>query len=168
MAKKSLTEQQVLDMLDIPDFRHMSKDKIMKFTSALPYMDPSVAVAALQQFPEFAKTSIEIVNCYKQSVSEALGRNADSMQSFYDSCDVLIDALKTQLDKQDLSFSEKNQIIAHMMQVLQMKAEKDSENKKFIWGAIGAISITVAAIVATAAAAIGTNSDSSGPELSAR
>lgn len=59
--KKQLTEQQVLDLLDIPDFRHLSKDKVMKFTSSLPDMEPSVAISALQQFPKFAETSIEIL-----------------------------------------------------------------------------------------------------------
>lgn len=43
MAGKQLTEQEVLEILDIPDFRHMSKDKVMKFASELPNMDPQVA-----------------------------------------------------------------------------------------------------------------------------
>lgn len=44
-----LTEQNVLNKLGISDFRHMAKDKIVKFASMLPYMDPEVAEKALER-----------------------------------------------------------------------------------------------------------------------
>ena len=47
---KVLSESQVLEKLDIPDFRHLSKDKIMTFFSMLPSMDPEVAKKAIEQF----------------------------------------------------------------------------------------------------------------------
>lgn len=37
--KKYLTEQEILEKLDIPDWRHMSKNKVTAFISSLPYMD---------------------------------------------------------------------------------------------------------------------------------
>lgn len=157
--KKELTEQQVLNMLDIPDFRHMSKDKIMSFTSMLPDMDPRVAVMALQQFPEFAKTSIDIMSCYKEMTGKALDENAVSTKSFYDSCDILIDSLKMLLEKDDLSFEEKNTVIDRMMQVLKMKGDKDTENKKFHWAVIGALSLATATVVAILASVLGTNTE---------
>ena len=40
---KTLTEIQVLDKMGIPDFRHMTKDKVMSFATMLPQMDPEVA-----------------------------------------------------------------------------------------------------------------------------
>ena len=51
MAGKQLTEQEVLEILDIPDFRHMSKDKVMKFASELPNMDPQVAKSCIVAIP---------------------------------------------------------------------------------------------------------------------
>ncbi|WP_156951394.1 hypothetical protein [Lacrimispora aerotolerans] len=44
---ETITEQKVLNKLDIPDFRHMTKDKVMGFASMLPDMDPEVAKKAL-------------------------------------------------------------------------------------------------------------------------
>lgn len=58
---KPLTEKQVLKKLGIPDFRHMTKAKVMQFATMLPYMDPEVAKMALEQFPEFAKRATEIL-----------------------------------------------------------------------------------------------------------
>lgn len=40
---KSLNEVEVLKQLDIPDFRHMTKDKVINFASMLQNMDPEVA-----------------------------------------------------------------------------------------------------------------------------
>ena len=45
-----LTEQQVLNKLGIPDFRHLSKNNVMQFASILNEMDPAVAVKALEQW----------------------------------------------------------------------------------------------------------------------
>lgn len=157
--KKQLTEQQVLDLLDIPDFRHLSKDKVMKFTSSLPDMEPSVAISALQQFPKFAETSYQIIECYKQIVGKELDHNADNMKSFNDTCQVVIVSLQSLLDKDDLTFEEKNKVIDKMMSVLQMQADKDSENKKWqqkILFGLGAI-VTVA--VGLLAASIGANAE---------
>lgn len=67
MAGKQLTEQEVLEILDIPDFRHMSKDKVMKFASELPNMDPQVAKTALLQFPEFAATTRDVMSCFQET-----------------------------------------------------------------------------------------------------
>lgn len=52
---KTLTEKQVLKKLGIPDFRHLSKEKMIKLATMLPHMDPEVAKKALEQFPELAK-----------------------------------------------------------------------------------------------------------------
>ena len=40
---KMLTETQVLKKLNIPDFRHLSKDNVMSFVSMIDKMDPEVA-----------------------------------------------------------------------------------------------------------------------------
>ena len=49
IMNRILTEQNVLNKLGISDFRHMAKDKIVKFASMLPYMDPEVAEKALER-----------------------------------------------------------------------------------------------------------------------
>ena len=56
-----MSEKKVLKKLGIPDFRHMTKDKVVKFVSLLPNMDPEVAKKALEQFPAFADLAKEMV-----------------------------------------------------------------------------------------------------------
>lgn len=81
------------------------------------------------------------------------------MKSFNDTCQVVIVSLQSLLDKDDLTFEEKNKVIDKMMSVLQMQADKDSENKKWqqkILFGLGAI-VTVA--VGLLAASIGANAE---------
>lgn len=61
-----MTEKQVLKTLDIPDFRHLSKEKVMTFFSMIPQMDPEVAKKALEQFPNFSSSVREILQDYKE------------------------------------------------------------------------------------------------------
>lgn len=77
-----LTEKQVLKKLNIPDFRHLSKDKIMTFFSMLPNMDSEVAKKAIEQFPTYASTVKEIVSEYKGFLEKAFADNAESVQSY--------------------------------------------------------------------------------------
>jgi hypothetical protein len=58
--KVMMSEEKVLKKLDIVDFRHLTKDKVIKMASMLDKMDPEVAKKALEQFPEFANTTKEM------------------------------------------------------------------------------------------------------------
>ena len=73
---RTLSEQKVLKKLDIPDFRHLTKDKIIAFASLLPQMDTEVAKKALEQFPNFASTSLEVMREYKSILENAIVSNS--------------------------------------------------------------------------------------------
>lgn len=78
------TERQVLKKLDIPDFRHLTKNKVIAFATMVPRMDPEVAKKALEQFPNFASTSLDVLKEYKGIIEEALSDDRESMQACYD------------------------------------------------------------------------------------
>lgn len=152
---RSLKEQKVLKKLGIPDFRHMTKDKIVDFATMLPKMDPEVAKKALEQFPEFAKTATEIVSYYKEVVEKGFDENTASVNSFYLTCDSIVATLKEQLEDGNLTFEEKNIIIDKMIELAKMKAEKDNENKHFIADITGKITFGLGVALAAVAAVIG-------------
>lgn len=127
-----LTEQKVLKKLGIEDFRYLTKDKVVSMASMLDQMDPEVAKKAIEQFPNFSDTMKEILHDYKESLDKAQEANAESVKSFYDSCDMIISSLQKELERNDLTFEEKKYVIDKMMEVNKMKGDKDSENKKFI------------------------------------
>ncbi len=131
---KTISEAKVLKKLGIPDFRHMTKEKVVSFVSMLPYMEPEVAKKALEQFPEFAKTALAITENLKATIEEAIKGNAKNMEDFNGACLEVLESLRTRLSGPELSAEEKDEVIASMMQVLSLMAQKDSENKAFLSG----------------------------------
>jgi len=94
-----LTEQQVLSQLNIPNFRYITKDKIMTFASMLQNMEPEVAKKALEQFPEFARMMLEVIHDYKDVLDKALTNNTASVKQCYDMYNVVLETLKNVLKK---------------------------------------------------------------------
>lgn len=129
---RTLAEAQVLKKLDIVDFRHLTKEKVMSMASMLDRMDPEVAKKALEQFPEFANTMRQILSEYKQSLDEGLRQNAEGVKSCYATCDAIIVSCQKELEKENLSFEERSFILEQMVLIAKMKGDKNSEDKRFI------------------------------------
>lgn len=121
------TEQQVLKKLDIPDFRHLTKEKVIAFATMVPKMNPEVAKKALEQFPNFASTSLDILKEYRGVIQEAMEDDRESMRSCYDMYNRVMDSLEKMLDDNDLTFEQKTYILDQMQEVATAVADKDSE-----------------------------------------
>jgi ribosomal protein S17E len=154
---KVLTEQKVLERLNIDDFRHLTKDKIITMASMLDEMDPEVAKKALEQFPQFSKEVKEMLNGYKDTLDKNLESNRESVQSYYDSCKTIINSLEKQLDTHNISFEERKYIIEKMVEISDKMGEKDSQNKKFLAAIAGAGATAVCAVVGIFASVLGGN-----------
>ncbi len=153
--KKPLNEQKVLDKLGIEDFRHLSKDKVIEFVSMIPNMEPEVAKAAIEQFPEFASTMKSIMIDYKQEIETALNQNGDSIKAYYDACNKILDSLDKLLEDTELDLNEKMQIIDKMQEVQKMMDEKDKENKKFIRDILTIAGVVIVTVAGTAISLLG-------------
>jgi len=160
-----LTEQQVLDQLNIPDFRHVTKDKVMTFASMLHSMEPEVAKKTLEQFPEFAKMSFEVIHEYKSILEKNLEDNSISSKQCFDIYNTVLDTLKTCVEKIDLVFDEKKYYFEKMMEIAQMAESKDTENKKFNWKIVSAGAFVVIAVVGIGASILGSNTNIKLPRL---
>ena len=125
----TITEQKALKKLGIPDFTHMTKDKVAKFVTMLPKMNPEVAKAAIDKFPEFKELTLGIVNNYKASLDNILSANSESQKSFYDACNEIISSLQKELEDNSLTAEEKDRIENKLLIVADMINKKDSENK---------------------------------------
>lgn len=156
--RKRLSEQKVLEKLEIEDFRHLSKDKVIEFVSMIPTMDSEVAKSAIEQFPEFASMMKSIMIDYKQEIEIALKQNDDSVKAYYEACNRILDSLDKLIDNPELSLNEKMLIVEKMQEVQQMMDEKDSENKKHIRDILAIASTVVVAIAGMAITMLGGDS----------
>lgn len=161
-----LTDKQVLERLNIPDFRHLSKDKITTFFSMLRNMEPEVAKKAIEQFPTYANTVKEAIAEYGIILKDALADNKESMKAHYGICNVLLTSISKLLEKDSLTFEEEKEIVELMLEVETRVNQKDTENKKFILKVVTWTSIVVVVAVSSLAAVLGANSGFSFPNLS--
>lgn len=159
-----MTEKQVLRTLDIPDFRHLSKEKVMTFFSMIPQMDPEVAKKALEQFPNFSSSVREILQDYKNVIEKGLIANSSSTQAYYDASNTILAALQPLLDKQELSFEEKKYIIDQMVKIQKDISKKDTENKKFVLTVLGGACVAIIVAIGGLAAVLGAASGISLPQ----
>ena len=157
MAKRTLSEKQVLKKLGIKDFRHMTKDKVVKFATMLPYMDPEVAKAALEQFPTFKELATDLVAQYKEILEKAFDKNEESQKAFYDACNEVIHSLQKELEDTDITPEERDRIEDKMIHVAVMIGEKDSENKKFLLKILSYLGIGILFIFGIGASLLGSN-----------
>lgn len=153
--KYNLSEKRVLRKLDIPDFRHMSKDKIVQFASLLPNMDPEVAKKALEQFPEFKDMTIEVVNQLRIIMEKSVDSNDRSQDAFFSACNEVISILNEELKKDNLTSEDENRIRESIIRVLGMMKEKDTENKKFLLGLAKTAGATACTLLLTSAVVLG-------------
>lgn len=161
----TLSEKKVLKKLDISDFRHMTKDKIVQFASMLPNMDPEVAKKALEQFPEFKDLAIEVVHTLQQSVETAMKSNDDSQNAFYEACNRVIDDLNNHLSSSNLTPEQEQSIRSDIIRVLEMMSEKDSENKAHLLMTVRSFCVSAVVITLAAVSLLGGNSSSLGELL---
>lgn len=111
--KKSalLSESAVKDILGIDDFRHMTKDGAIEFVSLMSQMEPEVALKALEQFPDLAKTTISWANNFKDTMINAINVNTEESKQIFASLQPTLDLLNKQLEREDLSADDHRVII---------------------------------------------------------
>ena len=138
-------EREALELFERTDFKNITKNELVSFTTKLNEMRPEVARAAIAQFPELAKlltsTATEyrgvlekIINSDDESLHqeyEVLNKDLDmadaSRKEYNQMAAVVLDGLNRGLDNPNLSEEERRKIREQQMEVLRMVSEKDTE-----------------------------------------
>lgn len=155
LNQRRLTEEQVLEQLEIDDFGQLTKANVTQLGEMMDNMPPEVLRKALEQFPAFSETILDLAQDYKVTVEKAIESNDKSMKSCSEMLQFIVESLQSQVDKENVSFEEKKYYIQMMCQVAQMQADKDSENKKFIIDILRYAGTLVAGLGCVALMAIG-------------
>lgn len=155
---RRLSEKQVLKKLNIPDFRHLTKEKAITMVSMLPQMDPQVAMKALEQFPELAKTAVELGKDYMGTVKEAMASEDTSLKSVYASLNGIVTFLEGELQKENLTSDEKKDILDKMIEVAKMIQQTHKDHQAFLIKVLGGAAAALGFIFLTATQVLGNNS----------
>ncbi len=164
-----MTEQEVLKKLNIKDFRHMSKEKVIAaFSSMLPNMSPEVALKVLDQFPSYAQAMTDIATQYKDILVKSIDSGSISTQQSIAICQTVIDVLRSQLDKDDLSFEERKFYVEQLQETARIIQEINSEHHLFLMKCFGYGLMTLVLVGGGLTAVLGGNIDLKTPKIGHR
>ena len=132
MSDQIITESEAKEILGVSNWREISKIKIMDFVNLIPNMDRETAIKAIEQFPEFVNLSKAIVSQLYMLTEKALEANNKSNAEVITNYQKILDDLSKLLDKDEVSFEEKQWIIEKEIEVADKVAILDTENKKWL------------------------------------
>lgn len=150
-----MTEQQLLKQLDIPDWRHMSKDKLIAFANNMAELDPEVAKAAIAQFPKFSEMGTEIVRVMDNSLDKMVENEKSVDRQAYELNKQILDSLNKRLNQRFLTPWERKQIIDSMVQVSNNLVRIDKHHKRLIGDAYKTVGGVAGGAIAVAGALLG-------------
>lgn len=164
--KRQISEKDLLEMFGIPSFRHMTKDKLASFVSALPDVDPEVAKRALEQFPDLSAAMIEIVGRYRGVISECLAGSDADTRLILETCASIVGSVQRDLENEELDFEQRQSLIDRSMELVWMMREIDADEKRLRVRVFYAASITFGIVAGALFSVLGGKVDISLPNLS--
>ena len=148
-------EDEIKRALGIDSWRHLSKDKMIRFVAMMPDMGTEVALKIVEQFPEFKDFALNVVDAMKKSHESTLSANKQSQEHVHRAFRDLREAIRNELDKGDLTWEQKRELIEKMQEAVREESQKDSENKRFLDGALKKVLVLGSAAVALGVAFVG-------------
>lgn len=155
MANHLMTADQVKEYLSIPDFRHMTKNKLIELVSAIPYMDKNEAIKTIEQFPEFCGYAKILVEHCESMCNSILKNNDNSVQTVMDGYKQTLDVLKKLIASDNLEPADKRFFAEKMVEVSDKMADFDAVNKNFLAGMTKYITLFAGGTLLICAAALG-------------
>lgn len=155
------TEDSVKKALKIKSFRELSKDKVMKFASMIPYMDKDVAIAVINQFPTYSEFVKDIISFYMETANRILDDNKESQTAAIHGYQTILDSLSKKLEGSNTA-EERKSITDDMLSVADKIAEIDEKNKKFLNKMVSKILAGLGIAVLAVGAGIGISSSING------
>lgn len=156
---RTLSEQKVLKQLKIEDFRHLSKDTVMRFASSIQKMDPEVAKKALEQFPNFAaavKDGVIQYRAFAENVIKSGDKDHDKLMEMIDAENL---QLIKMLDEEELTLDEKFRIMDRLDKLQNKVAEANKEMRMYRLKVAGGLFTVISVGFLSLATVLGGNSE---------
>jgi hypothetical protein len=143
------SEEEVKEALGIDSWRNLSKDKVVRFAAMMPDMSKDVAIKVIEQFPKFKELALDALNFADKAHGSTLNSNAQSQERVYNAYQDIREALKAELERDDLSAEDRRILIEQLMRTGDKVFEKDTENKQLLDGLFKKALLVTGAVVAS-------------------
>ncbi|MBR1984833.1 MAG: hypothetical protein IKA31_03745 [Clostridia bacterium] len=155
MKKKMMLEEDVKKALNITDFRSLSKEKIMEFVSIIPKVDKEVAISIINQFPNYADMAKDMVSGMIKLCDNALQDAKVGRKDVIESYRVVLETLKEELNKGDLSIDDRKRITDDMLVVAEKIDAVNDKHLEFLKDTLKKVGGTIAGVVVVGVAILG-------------
>jgi hypothetical protein len=150
-----VNESAVKRKLGIPNWRNLSKDKVLKFAAAMPEMATEARLKLIEQFPAFKDLGKANIDAVAEAHRSTLAANENSQNHFYKAAQDQRDALQADLARDDLSEAQRESLHDRLEGNVGRVFEKDSESKQFQGAGMKLVAATGVAALALSVAFVG-------------
>ena len=155
MKKKIMSEEDVKKALNISDFRFLSKEKIMEFISIIPKVDKEVAISIINQFPNYADMVKDMIGGMLKLCDNALQDAKAGRKDVIESYRVVLETLKEELNKGDLSVEDRKRITDDMISVAEKIDAVNDKYLEFLKDTLKTVGGTIVGVVVVGVAILG-------------
>ena len=131
MLNRLITEEDVKNYLGIQDFRHTSKDVLVKFVSSIPYINNDVAIKIIEQYPSYSTCAQAFVQHYTTVCDNLLLDNSKSVAAAMKGYQTALDTISELSKVQSISAEDKHFYAEKMVLIADKMAALDAENKRY-------------------------------------
>lgn len=131
IRKRYHSEEAVKKALKIESFRNLTKDKVMEFTSMIPYMEKEVAVEIIKQFPVYAEFVESVIENYTQLCKTILEINKEEYEQAVYAHQYILETFAKQLEQENLTKEERKVFSDKMIEEAEKITELYLQQQKF-------------------------------------
>ena len=131
IRKRYHSEEAVKKALKIDSFRNLTKDKVMEFTSMIPYMEKEVAIEIIKQFPVYVEFAKSVIENYTQLCKTILEINKEEYEQAVRAHQYVLEIFAKQLEKENLTIEERDAFSNKMIEEAEKITELYLQQQKF-------------------------------------
>lgn len=125
-------ELALLRRMEIPSFRHVSKDSLVHLVKGIHTLDPQVALEVLAQVPHLAKVASEVLTDTAGAHRDTLEANAHNVDQLHELRAAHQRALLGLLAREDVSEDLLKQALSDLTHLDERARQDDAANKRWL------------------------------------
>lgn len=168
IRKRYHSEEAVKKALKIESFRNLTKDKVMEFTSMIPYMEKEVALEIIKQFPVYVEFVESAIENYTQLCKTILETNKEEYEQAVHAHQYVLETFANQLEQENLTEEERREFSEKMMEEADKITELYLQQQKFherVFKTIGGVVTLALGVTVTMLGLKAIGSDEDLPQL---
>ncbi|MEU2517640.1 hypothetical protein ABZ732_02485 [Streptomyces pseudogriseolus] len=127
---KYKNEAEIMHALGIDTWRHLSKEKMIRFAAMMPDMDTEVAMKIVEQFPEFRKFATDAFGAIEKAHEATLADGRHSLDQVYQALRQNREIFERELQRDDLTWEQRKHLLKLIQETARLASQKDTEHKR--------------------------------------